>query len=234
MGDETRAADAVVSALEHQIVSGALKDNSPLPAERMLMDQFGTSRTVIREAISMLAGRGMVESRPRFRPIVRKPDYGTVLDATGNIVSHLLNEAGGIENMYRSRMFVERGLVRQAAQLATKEDIAALQQALLDNQSAIADSDRFYNTDVAFHGVLYRVPKNPIFPALHRGYSSWLAPQWKQMKRSVDRNQRNFEAHKAIFDAILLRDPDLAESALDDHLNAAWNHVRDTFGPNLD
>ena len=109
MGDETRAADAVVSALEHQIVSGALKDNSPLPAERMLMDQFGTSRTVIREAISMLAGRGMVESRPRFRPIVRKPDYGTVLDATGNIVSHLLNEAGGIENMYRSRMFVERG-----------------------------------------------------------------------------------------------------------------------------
>lgn len=229
MQDKTRAADAVVSALESQIVSGALEGNTPLPPERVLMDQFGASRTVIREAISLLASRGMVESRPRFRPIVRKPDYGTVLDATGTIIPHLLNQAGGVKNMYMSRVFVERGLVRQAAGSATKDDIAALRSALSDNGDVIDDSSRFYATDVVFHGVLYDVPKNPVFPALHRGYSAWLAPQWGQMKHSIRRNTENHQAHCAIFDAILSRDPDLAERALDDHLGIAWKDVRDTF-----
>jgi DNA-binding GntR family transcriptional regulator len=51
------------------------------------------------------------------------------------------------------------------------------------------------------------------------------------MPRLVDRNQRNFEAHSAIFQAILMRDPDAAEAALRSHLDAAWDQVRDTFDP---
>ncbi|MEP4034813.1 FCD domain-containing protein [Roseibium polysiphoniae] len=228
-GESGRAADNVVAALEAQIVSGSLQDQAPLPAERDLMEQFGTSRTVIREAISKLSSLGLVETRPRFRPIVRKPDYATVLNACGNVVQHLLTDRSGIKNLYDSRVFIERALVRDAALTARKEELVELKAALEANRNAIPDSLAFYRTDVAFHGVLYRIPRNPIFPAIHDGYTSWLAPQWDQMLRSPERNEVNYLAHKAILDAILERDPVAAEEALTNHLKAAWEFVRVTF-----
>ncbi len=224
-----RAADIVVAALESRISSGQLENDKPLPAERDLMEEFGTSRTVVREAITALANRGLVESRPRFRPIVRKPDYGTILNATGNIVQHLLTDAKGIENLYKSREFVERGLVRHAALNGTKEDIADLKAALAANYDALSDTPKFFVTDMAFHAVLYRILQNPIFPAIHQGYMSWLAPNWERMKRPPEHNHTNYIAHKAIFDAILERDPDKAEDALVKHMNEAWEFVKDTL-----
>lgn len=230
IGNETgRAADNVVAMLEAKIVSGELEDKTPLPAERELMEQFGASRTVIREAISQLSSRGLIETRPRFRPIVRKPDYATVLHACGNVVQHLLTDRTGIKNLYDSRVFIERALVREAALSARKDDIVSLRQALEENRKAIPDSNEFYRTDVAFHGVLYRIPRNPIFPAMHEGYTSWLAPQWDRMLRSPERNEVNYLAHKSILDAIVERDPVAAEEALNNHLKAAWEFVRVTF-----
>ena len=72
---EHRAADAVVATIEQDIVSGVLTNDSPLPPERDLMGRFGISRTVVREAIATLTTRGLLESKPRHRPIVRKPGY---------------------------------------------------------------------------------------------------------------------------------------------------------------
>lgn len=224
-----RAADAIVSELENQIMSGQLRDRSLLPAERELMEQFGTSRTVIREAISALTNRGFLESKPRFRPVVRKPDYATLLDASGTIIQHLVNDRNGVENLYLCRVFVESGLVRQAALSASRDHIAALKLALEANHASMSDSDAFYQTDQAFHGVLYEITGNPIFPALHQGFTSWLAPQWQQMERSPERNRVNYEAHSQIYQSILERDPDAAEEALRAHLKIAWEYVRDTF-----
>lgn len=190
--DSSRASDSIISQIEMRIISGSLANNSPLPAERDLMEEFGASRTVIREAISTLASRGLIEAKPRFRPIVRKPDYSTVLHTTGTVIRHLLTEQSGIKNLYQSRVFIERALVREAALSAQKEDIVALKAALAANKDAINDSDAFYKTDVAFHGALYNIPKNPIFPAIHQGYTAWLAPRWDKMPRAPERNLSNY------------------------------------------
>ena len=61
-----RASDDLVAEIEVRIASGQFENNKPLPAERDLMDMFGASRTVVREAISTLANRGLLESKPRF------------------------------------------------------------------------------------------------------------------------------------------------------------------------
>ena len=73
------------------------------------------------------------------------------------------------------------------------------------------------------------IPDNPVFPAIHHGFVSWLSPQWDQMLRSPDRNLVNYKSHEAIFRAIEERDPDAAEEALINHLKAAWEYVRVTF-----
>lgn len=224
-----RAADAIVAALEERIASGELENDKPLPPERDLMEEFGTSRTVVREAISALANRGLIELRPRFRPVVRKPDYGTLLNATGTIVRYLLNEPDGVQNLYQSRVFIERGLVRDAALNATKDHISDLKAALLANMKTIGNSSEFFRTDIEFHGVLYRISGNPVFPAVHEGFSAWLSPNWARMVRSVERNETNYRAHKAIYDAILERDPARAEVALIEHLRVAWSYLEETF-----
>lgn len=104
-----------------------------------------------------------------------------------------------------------------------------MKDALAANEAAIPDSDLFYETDTAFHGVLYQIARNPVLPAIHSAYVTWLSPQWSQMPRLPKRNRENYEAHKRIFDAILLRDPDLAEQELRAHLNSAWLQVCRTF-----
>ena len=86
--------------------------------------------------------------------------------------------------------------------------------------------------DIAFHGVLYRMSRNPIFPAVHEGFTAWLYPHWGRMERLVDHNEANCIAHEAIYNAILERDPDRAEEALIEHLRGAWEYVKHTFEPN--
>lgn len=193
------------------------------------MERFGASRTVIREAIKSLSSRGLVECKPRHRPVVRKPGYQAILAAANDVVSHLLNDYTGVKNLHESRVFIERSLVREAALRARKQDITGLREALEANEAAIQDSDEFYLTDVAFHGVLYKIPRNPIFPAIHQGYVAWLKPHWEKMHRSPERNDVNFRAHKEIFNAICERDPEQADEALRNHLLAAWEYVRGTF-----
>lgn len=224
-----RVADAVVAQIESRISSGELREGDFLPAERELMAEHGISRTVVREAIARLASRGLIEARHRFRPVVRRPGYDAALSAAGGVVSHLLGQGSGVKNLYDTRVFLEAALVRNAALHARKEDITALRGALAANEQSIADSQLFYATDVAFHAVLYEVPGNPVFPSVHRAFTSWLAPHWERMLRSPERNRVNYLSHREIYEAIVERDPDVAERALQSHLAAAWEYVRSTF-----
>lgn len=225
----TRAADAVVSALEKRIYAGQIKSGSMLPPERELSEEFLISRTVAREAVKILSGKGLIYARPRHRPVVRRPDYDMATGMLKHLVSHLTERMEGVEYLFQARIFVEAALVRQAAENAGKNDIAAMREALAQNAAQIQDSEEFYRTDMAFHSTLYKVPQNPIFPALHRAFCDWLESHWRRMPRLPDRNRRNYEAHKDIFESILNRNADEAEHRLRRHLEDAWTQVRQTF-----
>lgn len=223
------AVDRVVAVFQEKIFSGELADGASFPAERSIVDSMGVSRPVAREAIKILAGKGLLEVAPRHRPIVRRPDAKSVIGALGGLVGYLIGQSGGTRQIFEIRIFVEAGLVRHAANSASKEDIARLRAALDANKEAIADSSEFYETDQAFHSVLFGISDNPIFPAIHQAFNDWLAPKWDMMPRLPDRNQKNYESHKAIVEAILDRDPDKAEAALRKHMDDAWDQVSNVF-----
>ncbi len=228
-----RAADKLVAVIEEKIQSGELVSDDPLPPEREIVREHGVSRTVVREAVRILASKGLISARPGFRPVVARLGYDSAIGAVGSVVTQLLGQPGGVRNLFDLRIRMEASLVRDAAQMVTADQIEKLEAALEENRQAISDSSRFYETDVAFHAVLYEVPNNPVLPAIHRAYTDWLSQHWIKMPRLPERNQTNFEAHQAIFDAILRRDPDRAEEALRSHLRFAWQQVSTTFG-NLD
>ena len=230
VSESKRAADDLFQVFADMINTGELLEGETLPSEREIVSTYGVSRTVVRETILALANKGLVKARPRYRPVVRKPSYETALETVDNVVHRLLNQQGGVKNLFDTRILVEVALVRHAAIEAQKDDISDLKNALQSNESAIEDSDKFYETDIAFHQVLYKIPRNPVLPVVHKAYTTWLAPHWSIMPRLPDRNLKNFKAHKNVFDSILLRDPDAAELALRQHLEDAWDQVRQTFG----
>lgn len=224
-----RAADALADQVGAMIASGELVQGHRLPPERDLMQQFGVSRTVVREAIAKLAARGFVETKPGFRPVVRKPDYEAAMDSLGHVVGHLVRDRDGVRDLFETRIFIEAALARHAAKSARKDDIDDLRLALERNRAAIGDRDAFYASDVAFHAVLYRLPRNPVYPAVHRAYVEWLMAHWAEMEQAADVDRLNHAGHVAIFEAILNRDPDAAEAAVQRHLEVAWEFVRSTF-----
>lgn len=220
-----RAADQLVAHFEAMILNGSLPPGTTLPPEREIVQDHGVSRTVVREAVLALANKGLIKARPRYRPVVVKPGYDTALDVVGSVVAQLLGQAGGVHNLFDLRIMMEVSLVRGAAEHATSDDLAKLEAALQANEAAIEDSTQFYETDIAFHGVLYDIPDNPVLPAIHAAYTDWLSVHWRQMPRLPTRNKSNFEAHSRIFQAILRRNPDQAEHDLRAHLAAAWLQV---------
>lgn len=224
-----RAADELFEVFVEMIYSGKLKEGEPLPTEREIVESYGVSRTVVREAVQALANRGLVEARPRFRPVVRKPNYDAALETLESVVKRLLVGLDGVQNLFETRILVEAMLVRQAAQEARKEDLAAMKEALEQNKAAIENSEQFYKTDIAFHAVLYAIPRNPLLPSIQKAYMTWLSPHWSKMPRLPERNQLNYESHRAIYEAILMRDPDEAERALRSHMRDAWAQVCRTF-----
>lgn len=224
-----RAADQLISLFEQRILDGDLKAGQPLPPEREIVQQHGVSRTVVREALRAIANKGLIVARPGYRPYVAQPGYDAAISAVGSIVTQLLGQPGGVRNLFDIRIRMEVSLVRDAARIATAEDIQKLEQALAANKAAIQESSAFYETDIAFHGILYDIPQNPVLPAIHRAYTGWLSKQWDHMPRLPVRNETNYQSHKAIFDAILRRDPDRAEAALRKHMDDAWRQVKDTF-----
>ena len=172
--NNSRAADELIRHFVELINTGQLKEGEPLPTERKIVETLGVSRTVVREAILSLANKGLVEARHRYRPVVRKSDFDAAFDTINDVVSRILVEPGSIKYLYDTRVLIESILVRRAATDATKEDILALKQALANNSEAIGDSELFYQTDMAFHSILYQIPQNPVMPAIHRDYTAWL------------------------------------------------------------
>lgn len=226
---EGRRADAVTEELVRLIQTGGLAEGSHLPPERDLMQRFGVSRAAVREAIAALANRGLLQTRLGHRPIVSKPDYAVAIGRLGDLVGHLVEDRTGVANLFESRIFLEAALARHAARHARRDDIADLRLALAANRAAIGDPARFDATDVAFHAILYRIPGNPIFPAVHKAYVDWLVSHWRAMRRGPEIDRMNHAGHQAILDAIEMRDPEGAEEALRRHLGAAWEVVRSTF-----
>ena len=229
LNQKIRSADVVIGKLEKLILSGAFSPGEKLPSERDLMERFNVGRNVIREAIAALSRNGLLDTRPRFRPVVAYAGQQTAIDVLDGFVQHFIDQEDGFENLFKSRAFIEAALCRHAALHARKDDIRRLREALAKNKAAISDSEEFYRTDVRYHRILYEIPNNPIFPTLHKAYVSWLSGHWLKMKRGEELNRLTYAGHEAIFNAIVERDPDEAERALQNHLNVAWERVKCTF-----
>ncbi|MEX1303713.1 MAG: transcriptional regulator NanR [Rhodovibrionaceae bacterium] len=224
--ERKKLSDQVLAYLQAEIVSGKLRPGDHLPSERDLMENFGVGRPTIREALFSLQRMGLVALSSGSRARVTEPTPQVILNELSGAAQYLLNQEGGQDYFQQARAFLELGLARFAAVKATTEDLRKMEEALATNEKAIGDGELFKETDIAFHYVLAEIPRNPIFLALHQAMADWLTDQRATTLRVQGQERIAFEAHEKIYNAILKGDPNLAEQAMENHLEQLFTVYR--------
>jgi GntR family transcriptional regulator, sialic acid-inducible nan operon repressor len=209
----------VASHLEEQIVTGKLKPGDQLPPERDLQERFGVGRPAIREALITLQRAGLVETGNGARARVSTPTASSIFNGVTPAIRQMLADDDGQRAFQDACAFFEAGLARNAARNATDGDLFELGEALAANKAAIGNREAFTRTDIAFHLVIARIARNPVFIALHDQISGWLKEQRIVTLAISGQDETAYDAHKRIHDAIVARDANAAEAAMTEHLD---------------
>lgn len=213
-----RLYEQISERLERRIREQEFVPGQEIPSERDLMREFGVGRPAVREALFHLQKMGLLELRAGARARVATPDPKAVVTSLAGSARYLLSAPDGVRHLQSARNFFESGLARQAASIASEDDLRHLRAALEANRQAIGDLQRFEQTDVAFHYAIVVIPRNPIYTALHAAIIEWLVEQRHRTLAYPGQNQVGAKAHADIYDAIAARDPDRADAAMREHL----------------
>ena len=142
-------------AAEHigrRIVSGELRPGTTLPNSTELARQLSIARPALREALKLLAGKGLVESTPRRGTVVRSPDVWNSLDE--DVLSWQLGDspnAAFVRDLFELRRIIEPEAAACAAHRATRTMLSDIENALHVMESAETKSSASIKADVAFH-----------------------------------------------------------------------------------
>ncbi|ASY65135.1 putative D-glucarate or D-galactorate regulator, GntR family (plasmid) [Sinorhizobium sojae CCBAU 05684] len=214
-------ASQVAEALREQIEAGFYAPGDKLPTEPALIDRFGFSRTVIREAIAALRADGLVESRQGAGVFVIGPkptDEGLKLftDETDKI-SDIIEEL-------ELRIGIEVEAAGLAAARSSPAQEAEIQAQVDKFADLIAEGKPTDEADFQFHMAIAAATNNARFKAFLEHVGRRMIPRvkFKTVMGGVDplpsRDQPILEEHREIAEAILARDPEKAREAMRRHL----------------
>ena len=213
--------EQLVEQLGGDIVSGRLQPGDPLPNEEALLNRYDVSRTVLREALNVLSGKGLLDARPRRGTIVRPRAEWSQLDA--EILgwrSDAEPTADNLDQLMELRRIIEPSAAALAASRATVEDRAAIGTAYAAMVQAGRDVPAFVDADVQFHVACLAAARNEfLLPVTHAIRASLVASMRITNRDSEQNRTVTLPLHKAILDAILARDAAAAQAAMQTHLD---------------
>ena len=213
--------ERIAEQIESRILNGDLRSGDRLPTERELGEQFGASRTAVREAMKILAQKGLVDMRPGRGTIV--------INATSQAMQHSLGlmmrvgQEHNLEQLNEVRLMLEPEIAALAAERAIDSERAAMQHAIDIMDANMKNADAYIVADNDFHRALAQATQNVLILALVDSIVNVLSEQ-RKLIFSVDGGpERGQLHHKQILDAIIDRDAKAARAAMLAHLQQVRN-----------
>ena len=217
-----RLSDRLAERLRGHIDSGEWPPGHRLPTEQKLTEQFGVSRTVVREAVSRLKSMGLLTSRQGAGMFVSPRHQARAL-AFDPTVLHSLE---AVLHMVEVRRTLEGEVAGLAAERIDEAGAQAIQQALVELDAAVARGEDGVEQDLLFHRTIAKATQNPHFERLLD-----FLEQYQREAIKVTRTNESMKAdfmrqvkaeHAAIAQAIVKGQPEKARKAATRHmLNAA-------------
>lgn len=194
------------------IVRGEIGVGETLPPEIQICEMMDVSRTVVREAIRTLTGKGLIESRPKVGTRVRPPEQWNQLDPD---VLRWRLETTEIDRylakLFQLRSAVEPAAAALAAAHAGDDDIARI-RAGCDGMDAAKTNEDFVTADIAFHQAIYFATRNEFFWPIAQMFEITLRQSFTIAAPGSHRTRALIE-HRAVLDAIAAGDAEAARAA---------------------
>ena len=221
-----RFASVVAEELANRIISGALATGQVLPTEPVLGEEFGFSRTVIREAVKMLDERGLVRVEQGRGTTVQPRDSWNLLDPVViGIALEYDRDLSLIDSLVAVRRVLEREMARAAAPRMTDAELAALAESIERMEAAYEDYELFRAADQAFHATVMRASGNEVgltvVRAIHR--HGGVTPPLASAASSREILERTVVEHRCIHQAFAAGDGELAADLISQHIERAWS-----------
>jgi len=195
------------------IVAGEIPPGARLPAEIELIARFETSRPVLREAVRVLAAKGLVLSRQRTGASVRPRADWHLLDP--DVLTWLTQtrpEPEFIATLMAVRRVFEPAVAALAATAASDAQLAAIAEAYAGMAGA-PDRDALLEPDLVFHRRVAEATGNDLLAYIGNMLSLALRESIKLSSRLPNTHELSLPRHKAILDALQARDAEGARAA---------------------
>lgn len=193
-----------------------------MPPEPLLCEQFGVSRTVVREAIKSLVAKGLISTGPKVGTRVLTDEQWNWFDpdvitwqAQVGLTPQFLRD------LQELRAVVEPAAVRMAAEKATDADISGMEDAYQGMKYAIEHGGDYVVHDLRFHQGLLTASHNRMLVQMGKALSALLRTSFELSTRVKDGPRSSLPLHRAVLDAVIARSPAKAERALMVLINGA-------------
>jgi len=212
----SRLYEQIVEQVEQAILKGELKPGDQLPAERELAEQFGVSRTAVREAVKALREKGLVEAFSGRGTFVTNGTSQAMRQSLD-----LITRIGGLDGsaqLAEVRAILEPEIAALAAERIEEQLLITLREAVALMDRSLEDPDGYIEADLDFHLALAEGAANPVILSLIDSIVGLLREQRLRIFSVDGGPQRGQYHHKRILEAIERRDCDKARAAMREHL----------------
>ncbi len=207
----------VVRELGMGIVAGRHPEGSILPGDAELMERFAVSRTVLREALKMLAGKGLIQAKARIGTRVRPRTEWNLFDPDV-LIWHARNgfDDDFLAYLGEMRMALEPEAAALASARRTPEQLDGLYDWVDKMEAAQASPADFVQADLNFHLAVAAAAANPFLTSISTLIEVALVAMLtiSSPVEDTDQHSTSVAAHRAIADAIAARNADLAREAM--------------------
>jgi GntR family transcriptional regulator, transcriptional repressor for pyruvate dehydrogenase complex len=219
-------ADKVAALMLETITSNSLRPGDSLPSERELGEQFGVSRTVVREAVRSLVAKGLIEVRTGSGIRVASMDGSSARES----LAHFLRLSDGLDyaKVHEIRSVLEVQMAASAAERANQADLRALSEACRKMTDVGNDVDQASRADIEFHRALANATHNPLYVVLLDAIGDALI-EVRQQTLLHGGLSAALRSHREIFEAVKRGDAAGAREAMSYHLETVerlWTNSR--------
>jgi GntR family transcriptional repressor for pyruvate dehydrogenase complex len=212
----SRLYEQIVQQVEESIQKGNLKTGDKLPAERDLAEQFGVSRTAVREAVKALREKGLVEAFPGRGTFIMESTSHTMRLSLDRMLKTSPGEAS--KYLAEVREIIEPEIAAMAATRAEADDLATMRESVTVMDDAKKEPEAYIEADLDFHLALAEAAGNPIILSLIDSIVGLLREQRMGIFQVDGGPERGQYHHKKILEAVEHRDPAGAREAMKAHM----------------
>ena len=214
--------EEIAERMLSQIQNGVLRPGDRLKPERALAEEYGVSRTAIREALRSLEMMGCVESRVGEGTFIKAPSLSNIVDPFSMLFAQ--NRQLGSE-LIEVRLILETEISALAARRRTDEQLFALQAAIAEMERDIEAGGKGIDADERFHGVLAEAAGNEALSTMLEMCAGMLS-RTRPITQSIKGVPRMaLKDHAAIFEAVRSQDERAARRLMRSHLNRALRNL---------